>query len=72
MASEPMSLAQHLGLRHLLHEPGLVPLGRGVNLYVLYPLIRWIGVMAAGYLLGPVMQLEGRRGSAFWSGSALL
>src|SRR6476469_1693110 len=23
---------------HLLHEPGLVPLGHGVNLYVLYPL----------------------------------
>jgi uncharacterized membrane protein len=45
---------------HLLHEPGLVPLGHGVNLYVLYPLIPWIGVMAAGYLLGPVMRLEGQ------------
>lgn len=45
---------------HLLHEPGLVPLGDGVNLYVLYPLIPWIGVMAAGYLLGPVTQLEGQ------------
>ena len=45
---------------HLLHEPGLVPLGHGVNLYVLYPLIPWIGVMAAGYLLGPAMQLEER------------
>jgi uncharacterized membrane protein len=43
---------------HVLHEPGLVPLGDGTNLYVLYPLIPWIGVMAAGYLLGPVMQLE--------------
>ena len=31
-----------------------------MNLYVLYPLIPWIGVMAAGYLLGPVMQLEGQ------------
>ena len=45
---------------HLLFEPGLVPLGHGVNLYVLYPLIPWIGVMAAGYLLGPAMQLEGQ------------
>ena len=44
---------------HVMHEPGLVPLGDGANLYVLYPLIPWIGVMAAGYLLGPVMQLEG-------------
>ena len=43
---------------HVLHEPGLVPLRHGANLYVLYPLIPWIGVMAAGYLLGPVMQLE--------------
>src|SRR5262245_40221268 len=45
---------------HVLHEPGLVPLGNGVNLYVLYPLIPWIGVMAAGYLFGPLMQLEER------------
>ena len=44
----------------LLREPGLVPLGHGVTLYVLYPLIPWIGVMATGYLLGPVMQLEER------------
>ena len=44
---------------HVLHEPGLVPLGDGTNLYVLYPLIPWIGVMAAGYLLGPLMQREG-------------
>jgi uncharacterized membrane protein len=43
---------------HVLHEPGLVPLRDGASLYVLYPLIPWIGVMAAGYLLGPVMQLE--------------
>jgi uncharacterized membrane protein len=44
----------------VLHEPGPVPIGDGVNLYVLYPLIPWIGVMASGYLLGPVMQLEGK------------
>jgi uncharacterized membrane protein len=56
----------------VLHEPGLVPIGDGVNLYVLYPLIPWIGVMASGYLLGPVMQLEGKAGSAFCSGSARL
>ena len=42
----------------VLHEPGLVPLSDGATLYVLYPLIPWIGVMAAGYLLGPVMHLE--------------
>jgi uncharacterized membrane protein len=46
---------------HLLHEPGRIYLGDGALLYVLYPLIPWIGVMAAGYLLGPVMQLEARQ-----------
>ncbi len=46
------------GAWHLLHEPGLIYLGDGAQLYVLYPLIPWIGVMAAGYLLGPVMQPE--------------
>jgi hypothetical protein len=37
--------------------------GRNVlcgSFYFLYPLIPWIGVMACGYLLGPVMQLEGK------------
>ena len=28
------------------------------SVFVLYPLVPWIGVMAAGYALGPVMQLE--------------
>lgn len=46
---------------HLLHEPGRIYLGDGgAPLYILYPLIPWIGVMAAGYVLGPVMQLEVR------------
>jgi uncharacterized membrane protein len=43
---------------HLLHQPGRVHLGEGLDVYTLYPLIPWIGVMAAGYALGPVMQLE--------------
>jgi uncharacterized membrane protein len=42
---------------HFLHERGPVTLGEGVGVYVLYPLIPWIGVMAAGYALGPAMQL---------------
>jgi uncharacterized membrane protein len=44
------------GLWHVLHQPGRVQLGAS-SVYVLYPLIPWIGVMAAGYALGPVMQL---------------
>lgn len=45
-------------LWHFLHAPGEIALGGGVEIYVLYPLIPWIGVMAAGYALGPVMQRE--------------
>jgi uncharacterized membrane protein len=58
---------------HVLHEPGRLSLGEGASLYVLYPLIPWIGVMAAGYLLGPVMQLEGvtRQRALFWLGAAM-
>ena len=58
---------------YLLHQPGMVRLGGGVSLYVLYPLIPWIGVMAAGYALGPVMQLapEARRRFLFRLGAAI-
>jgi len=58
---------------HVLHQPGLVHLGDSISVYVLYPLIPWIGVMAAGYVLGPVMQLEeaARRRSLLRLGAAL-
>ncbi len=45
-------------LWNLLHQPGMVELGIPIKLYVLYPLVPWIGVMAAGYALGPVFLLE--------------
>jgi uncharacterized membrane protein len=40
-------------LWHILHERGLVELSSDLKIGVLYPLIPWIGVMAAGYALGP-------------------
>lgn len=43
---------------NLLHKPGPLWAGDGTRLFVLYPLIPWVGVMAAGYALGPVMQLD--------------
>jgi uncharacterized membrane protein len=43
---------------NLLHQPGLLDLAPSFKLFVLYPLIPWIGVMAAGYALGPVFTLE--------------
>ena len=51
-------LGEASGAWHVLHQPGLVPLGDSVTLYILYPLIPWIGVMASGYFLGPVMHLD--------------
>ena len=34
----------------------MLDLGAGIKLFALYPLIPWIGVMAAGYALGPVFR----------------
>jgi uncharacterized membrane protein len=66
-------LGEAFGAWHVLHEPGLVSLGDGVSLYILYPLIPWIGVMAAGYLLGPLMQREeeARQWLLFMLGAAI-
>jgi len=54
--------AEQLGavapLWNLLHQPGLFDIAPGVKFFVLYPLIPWIGVMAAGYALGPVFMQE--------------
>ena len=54
--------AEQLGaaapLWHFLHQPGLFDIAPGVKFFVLYPLIPWIGVMAAGYALGPVFTQE--------------
>ncbi len=58
---------------HLLHQRGMLRLGDGVSLYVLYPLIPWIGVMAAGYALGTAMRRkpESRQRLLFALGGAI-
>jgi uncharacterized membrane protein len=45
----------------LLHQPGFVPLPGGFVLLALYPLIPWVGVMAAGYAFAPILLLPGER-----------
>jgi uncharacterized membrane protein len=66
-------LGHGAGLWHVLHQPGMVHLGDRVSVFVLYPLVPWIGVMAAGYALGPVMQREpeARRRLLFGLGAAV-
>ena len=54
---DPGGLGAAAPLWHVLHDPGAIRLTEGLRLYILYPLIPWIGVMAVGYALGPVMQL---------------
>jgi uncharacterized membrane protein len=58
---EPASWGGAAWLWTLLHSPGLLQPWPGVSLFVLYPLVPWIGVMAAGYLLGPVLELPSER-----------
>jgi uncharacterized membrane protein len=41
----------------LLHESGFFNPVSGIKVLALYPLVPWIGVMAAGYAFGPVMNL---------------
>ena len=48
----------------VLHQPGPIPLD-GITIIVVYPLIPWIAVMAAGYCFGPVMSLEPRQRRAW-------
>src|SRR5215813_13502580 len=54
--------AEQLGLAapiwNVLHQPGMLTLSPDLTLFVLYPLVAWIGVMAAGYALGPVFGLD--------------
>ena len=48
-----------------LHQPGFVPLGAGVKMFVAYPLVPWIGVMAAGFALCAVYAWEAERRRRF-------
>lgn len=60
----PPNALQKLWL--ILHQPGDVPVfGNGTFLFVAYPLIPWLGLMAAGYALGVVYSWERTRRRRF-------
>lgn len=58
----------------VFHQPGVIFLGQKVHGLVLYPLIPWVAVLAAGYAFGAFYQLEAdrRRRILYRLGAALL
>jgi uncharacterized membrane protein len=60
-AIHPASLGSFSGLWMVLHSPGSVPIPPGMSFFVGYPLIPWIGVMAAGYAMGALLERNDRR-----------
>lgn len=57
----------------VLHEPAPIPLSPTSTFYVGYPLVPWIGVMAAGYAFGALFKLDRtrRRSRVLWLGAVL-
>lgn len=45
-------------LWNVVHQPATLHMTSDIAVFALYPLIPWIGVMAAGFALGPVMLLK--------------
>jgi uncharacterized membrane protein len=54
----PENLKEWSGVWRILHAGGEFEYASGHKLGVGYPLIPWIGVMAAGYALGPILMRE--------------
>ncbi|MEW5918461.1 MAG: heparan-alpha-glucosaminide N-acetyltransferase domain-containing protein [Gemmatimonadota bacterium] len=59
------------GVWNVLHQPGAFPLG-GALVFVAYPLVPWVGVMALGFAFGRIFQMERdvRGRYLIWIGSA--
>ena len=57
----PATFGSFAPLWTLLHSPGIVLSDSGHVVFAAYPLIPWIGVMAAGYGLGQVYRWDAER-----------
>jgi uncharacterized membrane protein len=67
----PEQLGAFAPLWHVLHVPGPLEV---VPVFLLYPLIPWVGVMALGYVAGPVVFSRSPRDSRrlAWAGGLLV
>ena len=54
------------------HQQGFVPLGANFGVMVMYPLMPWIGLIAAGYAAGPVFRISPERRRVWLLSSAAL
>jgi uncharacterized membrane protein len=55
------------------HQGGFYPLASGVEgIVIMYPLMPWVGLIAAGYALGPVFQWTPERRQRFLLGAAAI
>ncbi|MBA5605320.1 DUF1624 domain-containing protein [Duganella sp. FT3S] len=64
-SSHPLWLAWHQG--------GFLPLGANFGIVFIYPLMPWLGLMAAGYALGPVFRWDAARRQRFlWLAGGVL
>ena len=57
---KPAQFGRFDWLWSLLHVPGMKQVGH-TSVYMLYPLIPWIAVLAAGWCFGPILRMEGER-----------
>jgi len=58
-ATPPPSFSQDFWM--VLHQQGIVPITSSSSAFFAYPLIPWIGVMAAGYAFGTIYAWEPQR-----------
>jgi uncharacterized membrane protein len=70
---DPESFGALAWLWKILHVPGELHPFPGITLAIAYPLVPWVGVMAAGYVLGAWFKLERveRQKRLSWLGIAL-
>jgi uncharacterized membrane protein len=67
----PGVLGGFSGVWTFLHVPGVVAVTPQIKFLVAYPLIPWVGVMAAGYSLGAIIQRPDRKNWLLGLGATL-